>query len=657
MSLLSHQSAINPKKDFWAKAFNLSTLQISTLTADLIETDLLKANQVSTGYLLAGQIDTGDIAALNGLIENATIENLMFSTSQGLLVSTLEVDGGLGRFVSIITQEIELDNATINVINGDTLLLNGIPIATTDQLSSIQDWSIFPAYSTIYIANSNVNLGDTQFGINTAYIRNLQNSSISTSWIESGQGYISQLNTDNLAASNVLISTLFTNSLQTSSIQSQNAFLSTLNVSSINNLPQSNIQTSNWSLFPAISQVQMANNNIQNVGNYTGNNTVVSSLQAANTITFGGFPNPLPPFNFVPAGTAGGGTGDINTIGNINCVDVTCGDIECDNCEVGDSTTSLGDLNVYGANNPPLDNALFVEGGVEFDGGLIHGTAFGCLPVAGINTTRFSMTPAAGIVMITPIALSMNAGAVMNQAVGGAYSLAVGGVANLAAGTYMEIDSGLLKLINNTPIIFSANTGAGDPGGLNINTYTGNKSLSMDGLPFGIFENYKSGATYQISSGMSSIMLDTFNIPALGQWQIQNGFEFTLNSGNGKDANVDLYFAPVANPDFSYLAQGVFIPPITNILDKFKVTVGGAVGVSTITGSNLVIGSTITENFSTIGNSTFSSFTSSIFSSIVFEGGLNLYIDSTNASASFNATLQRGAFGASYLGSYLPSLQ
>lgn len=677
MSVLSHQSAINDKRNFWLQSGTISSLTVNSLTVTGIENaSTLNANSISSGILTSGGVEANTVSTIHFYADIINIDEATIS--------------------SISTNAIELDGAYLNTAGGNELLLNGIPIATTANLSSIQDWAIFPAVSSILMANSGLDIGSALVPVregyfSTIYANNAQIVStilvpsetvsslfvdtefVSTSFTQVAniqQGNFSSISSgvltsqvgsfSSLFATTGSISSLGADTGSISSFFANTASVSSFSFSTLNGLSLSNYQASNWSRYPAVTQVNMCNQNIVNLGNLNAQNAYVAgqlygSDTRGNQGTFSNFIN----VGYFSNLLSNGYNFNVNTGGNVSCYDINAEDITCCNVEVGDPLTSLADVNIYGATALPGDNALYVEGGVEFDGGLIHGTAFGCLPAGGINTTRFSMTPAAGIVMITPIAISMNAGAVMNQAVGGAYSLAVGGVANLAAGTYMEINSGELKLINDTPIIFSANAGVGPSGGLNMNTYIDSKSLAINNLPFGIFENYKTGATYTISSGMSSIQLETIPLPSIGQWQIQSGFEFTLNSGNGKDANVDLYFSPVANPDFSYLAQGIFTAPITNILSNFKLTLGGAVGVSTITGSNLVVGSTISELISTnsITGSTLSTFTSSFFSSFVFEGGLNLYLDTTNASATFNATLRRGAIGASYLGSYFPSLQ
>jgi hypothetical protein len=157
------------------------------------------------------------------------------------------------------------------------------------------------------------------------------------------------------------------------------------------------------------------------------------------------------------------------------------GDIACRNLEVGDSTTGVGDLNLYGANNLVLDNALFVEGGVSMSAaGNVHAIHLGTNTVAGIDTCRLDLTALGVIDMVAVGAITIDAGGAANIAAGGAVSVAGGG--------YVELNSGEIRVINSTTpanatLVFPAFGGSiefqGTPtsGGGDI---TGLASLSAD---------------------------------------------------------------------------------------------------------------------------------------------------------------------------------
>lgn len=709
------------------------------------------ANNISSGNIITGGLEADTLSTIHFYADIVNIDEATIS--------------------SISTNAIELDGAYLNVANGTEVLLNGIPIATTANLSSIQDWAIFPAVSTITPINNNINIGAINNRFQTGYFSTIV---AQTAILESTTLTLTE------TLSSQFINVLFASTINAGVVNGNVGNFSTINVSTLNsiNAPTINISTftggsGNFStinaqrgnistLFARTGQFSTLNvTNLENVstlsvstitarqGNFTNTNTSggaftqlsvnqtatlnnvnvsgtlnVARVEAVSTIrgnraefstmnvmrleqvstieanrglfstlsvrrvedvqtllgdvgtfstlranTYLGIPSTISGSNwsqYKAISDVDFDTYDLNNCGDIdcgninsldiNCVDVDAGDIVCDNLQVGSAITGLADVEIYGSTALPGDSALYVEGGVEFQGGLIHGFSAGALPVLGVNTQRFSLTPA-GIAVISPTFITLDSGSVMNQAVGGAYSLAVGGVGSLAFGTYCEIDSGLLKLVNNTPIIFSANTGTGNPGGLNLNTYTTSNSLAIDSLPFGALEKYKAPETFVVSSGTGAVFLESVSLPRIGQWQVKTDFLITKNGGgNANNTDASLYYAPSANPIPSAFSQCIFGAPMYAMPSSQYLTINAPVVISTITGYTSSITSTITTNFSTFLSTgqTFSTFTSSFFSSIVADGGLNLFWDGSQSQNSFTATLQRGSFYASYLGGYIP---
>lgn len=174
---------------------------------------------------------------------------------------------------------------------------------------------------------------------------------------------------------------------------------------------------SNWSLYPAKTNIVAGNStitvgNIQNNGsNITNGNTFTNSLGV------GGL-------SLVPIASITSG-----------------GDLSCRNIDVGDSVTGLADVNIYGATAAPGDNALYVEGGVTFSGGNIHGFTAGVLPVAGINTGRIDMLQA-GFNLLHPLVGAITTGTAMSLTAGAAISMAAGG--------YLEVNTSTIQCINTT---------------------------------------------------------------------------------------------------------------------------------------------------------------------------------------------------------------
>ena len=126
MSLLPSQTNVNMDTYFFLRG-NGQVLNVSTLNANTISTNSLTASALSTNTLDAEYIN------------NSTI-------------NTLHVD---------------LDGQILTA-NASELLLNGVPIATTSNISSIADWSYEPAVSTVQMAGYDINQAGT---ISTTNIR------------------------------------------------------------------------------------------------------------------------------------------------------------------------------------------------------------------------------------------------------------------------------------------------------------------------------------------------------------------------------------------------------------------------------------------------------------------------------------------------------
>lgn len=714
MSLLTHQSAINPQKDFWLKA-----------GGDVVF-NKLTANSISTTNLSASNI-----------------------TTQGFQTKTITIDEA--TISSISTNAIELDGAYLTTVGGTEILLNGVPLATTANLSSIADWAIYPAvssittasgandigtflnpfrggfFSTIYaqtafIASTTTTLTET---LSSQFVNVVTASTIIVDVLDAEDANISTLNgvTGNFQTLNVstlnaqnaptfIISTITGENATFSSINVENAFISSISTNwlrvvpfdegnenggifagraVINNLSTNSIRntfevrtgtltatnatiantvtasTLNVRAIETVSTLRANRGDVSTIFNTTLNSSNIFTINAngrnatfstVTAVAYNGLPSNVQSSNWslYPAQTSVDFSNfNINNAGDVDCLDIDAADITCCNVTVG-GLSGLADVEIYGSTALPGDSALYVEGGVEFQGGTIHGFSAGALPVLGVNTQRFSLTPL-GISVFSPTFISLNSGATANIATGGAFSLAVGGVANLAAGTYFEIDSGYMKFINNCPIILSANSGTGAPGGLEINTYTQSNSLQLDGLSFGCQEKISGQNSLRyVSSGSANQFLETIPLPAIGQWYVKASYQIIKLSGGGNQTDAFIYMAPTPNPPLSAFNQVIFGAPIYSFPSSQTLTINGPVVISTIAGFTSTIGSTITENFSTFLSTgqTFSTFTSTFFSTIQADGGLNIYFDGIQSQNAFTASLQRGTFLASYLGGYIP---
>ena len=101
-----------------------------------------------------------------GTVNAITISTVNLSASN---LSAITLTALNGTISSISTTSITLDGNTLDTGGagfGATLLLNGVPIATTENLSSISDWAYDPAISTVQMdGNDLVNAGNID-GVN-----------------------------------------------------------------------------------------------------------------------------------------------------------------------------------------------------------------------------------------------------------------------------------------------------------------------------------------------------------------------------------------------------------------------------------------------------------------------------------------------------------
>lgn len=199
-----------------------------------------------------------------------------------------------------------------------------------------------------------------------------------------------------------------------------------------------------WATHFATATVDLSGQTLSNAASVgigaAGANGLLTTASAGTVLQFNGAT--------ISTGT-GGNVSQWATFPAVSAVDMALnnlnfvGDITCRNLDVGDAGTGLGDLNLYGASNLVLDNALYVEGGVSMSAaGNVHAIHLGTNTVAGIDTCRLDLTAVGVIAAVAPGAITINAGGAANIAAGGAVSIAGGG--------YIEMNSGEVRVINST---------------------------------------------------------------------------------------------------------------------------------------------------------------------------------------------------------------
>jgi hypothetical protein len=302
MSLLQNATNFASRDPYFLLA-NQSTITFQTI----------QANNVSTGILQAGVTIVDQV--------NATSISSQFINCTSTL-STFFLEADTAYISSIYNSGINLDGQELTA-NATDLLLNGVPIATTANLSSIQDWAIFPAVSTVnFSLNSLVSCNQIraqnifcqnliasnsivdQF-TSTLYISSqvievssltateanilvyltapaievssLVSNNTSSGFLYFGVGNGNTLNVNTLSTGSLLIgdevadnlSTLSLqfgsatgNTLAVNSLSSGTAFISQLSVSSISGTSGGSGFASEWARFPATSNVNMNGFNI-----------------------------------------------------------------------------------------------------------------------------------------------------------------------------------------------------------------------------------------------------------------------------------------------------------------------------------------------------------------------------------------------------------
>lgn len=268
MSVLANQTNATPGDAFFW------TVTASTITAKSFSSDRVLTDTLSTGSITVGGISTtgsivvaGDVTAQN-VTASDTITSY-FNTSQfNTVYQILNVPGvaiipelsgnfavftGIGcsnAFISSVqTTNILLDGNSIDTGGagaGAVLLLNGFPIATTStSISSLTEWSYYPALSTVYFEGNNIvevgELSGNTINIQTlaAFDAAIENQLTIGQTLFGNQAEFQQVITQDLAAVTLetlrgSISTLTVSTLTTNSVVIPTGTFSNLTATNIN---------------------------------------------------------------------------------------------------------------------------------------------------------------------------------------------------------------------------------------------------------------------------------------------------------------------------------------------------------------------------------------------------------------------------------------
>jgi hypothetical protein len=268
MSVLANQTNATPGDAFFW------TVTASTITAKSFSSDRVLTDTLSTGSLTVGGISTtgsivvaGDVTAQNVTASDTLLS--YFNTSQfNTVYQILNVPGvaiipelsgnfavftGIGcsnAFISSVqTTNILLDGNSIDTGGagaGAVLLLNGYPIATTStSISSLTEWSYYPAISTVYFEGNNIvevgELSGNTINIQTlaAFDAAIENQLTIGQTLFGNQAEFQEVITQDLTAVTLealsgSISTLGVSTLTTNSVVIPTGTFSNLNATNIN---------------------------------------------------------------------------------------------------------------------------------------------------------------------------------------------------------------------------------------------------------------------------------------------------------------------------------------------------------------------------------------------------------------------------------------
>lgn len=423
----------------------------------------------------------------------------------------------VGNISTINTNKIDLDGNILTTGSSGSnaeLLLNGIPIATVSSITAIEDWSLYPAISTINVSNydlqnvSTINGAPYITGSASAWSQfpatqtvdfaqyNLNNVSTIN-----GQPYV----TGSASAWSAFPATqtvnMDTNSLNKVSAVNLNtsgeANVAILTagvggVLNVNGVPVSTGGGANtWATFPATSNVSIPNFDLNMTSTSPGVAYNTANLNA-NIIIGNGTQSPLRPDFTAFCGTVQlGGIAspltamNVNSIGGINLTSLS-----------GVAVSGGGGVSISGAGGVAITGA----GGVALNGGnveiagaggvLVNGTGAIVVTAGGVAVNGGGVAISAGGCAITAGGLSVAGGAVTigTAGIAGGNLTIFGGDLNMSAvgGSTSAINTDKLSSVGTNTLAITGlstingapYTGGGGSGVASVNGLTGAITLS-----------------------------------------------------------------------------------------------------------------------------------------------------------------------------------
>ncbi len=247
-------------------------------------TNYTNANSTEA-YFLRANAQLINVSTLNaGSISTASITT---SSLVGQYLSTIEVDAEFINNSTINTFHVDLDGQILTATPTE-LLLNGIPVATQSSLSSIADWSLDPAISTVQmdgfdlngaglVSSGTVRAGNGIFNNLVAFNSLFVSSNTSTisSVINSADlGIFSTLNAGEISTGAISCLSIFAPLGEISSLSANSILTSSLGADSISTV---SLAASTGTISSLTTDTLVASS--ISTGNISANTIFVSSLQ------------------------------------------------------------------------------------------------------------------------------------------------------------------------------------------------------------------------------------------------------------------------------------------------------------------------------------------------------------------------------------------
>ena len=210
---------------------------------------------------------------------NANIVNLNAAN-----ISTIYLETDEAFISSISTQGIVLDGAVLTTAGGSELLLNGIPVATTANLSSLSDWSLDPAISTLNMNGNNLIAGASGTFQNWTVASTISASNMFLSTLSSGIVYANTVSTLDLVTVDAYANIISTNNIYVNNIQSGavgDLTLEAADLLSLGSVQQASLYASTLQLVGSNVLVVQAGSYISQVSTF--------SVKAVSTISLNNF--------------------------------------------------------------------------------------------------------------------------------------------------------------------------------------------------------------------------------------------------------------------------------------------------------------------------------------------------------------------------------